>query len=104
MGWLIAYDISSPARWRRVHARVCETAARVQYSLFYTNISGGGVNRLIGDLEGLIDPVEDDLRFYHLGPRARIVLRGRPLVPEGVYAGMLQDLIDRAGTGRAGGG
>jgi CRISPR-associated endonuclease Cas2 len=66
MGVLIAYDIADPRRWRRVYKRVQAEAARLQYSLFYGELTSREVDLPAADLARSIDPSADDVRLYQL--------------------------------------
>ena len=84
MGWLIAYDISSPRRWRRVYRLVREHGWRLQYSLFWADIDGRGAERLAAALTPLIDLREDDVRLYFLPDGAFVRMDGPRPWPRGV--------------------
>lgn len=64
MGWLIAYDIADPKRWRRVHASVTKSAYRLQYSIYWLPADAAGARALAAGIEAAIDPRADDVRFY----------------------------------------
>jgi CRISPR-associated protein Cas2 len=99
VGWLIAYDIAEDRRWRRVYARVRRDAARLQYSLFYGELTPREVDALAADLARLIDPAADDVRLYHLPDDAWVRFRGRRPAPEGVCDGALSRLLARSEGG-----
>lgn len=83
--WLIAYDIASPVRLRRVHRLLCEHAVPVQYSVFATR----GTPMKIGDirkaLAQIIDVAEDDVRIYPVPEPPDLVVFGRKALPYGLY-------------------
>ncbi len=85
MGWLVAYDISAPKRWRKVYKLVGRAGYRLQYSLFW--LPGGHAvgHDLAAALEGVIDRGEDDVRLYPFGSNAWARLYGRPPWSEGVH-------------------
>jgi len=84
MGWLVAYDISSPKRWRKVYSRIGEVGYRLQYSLFWLPCDGRTGNALADSLAEIIDPGEDDLRFYRFPDTAWARLYGPLPWSEGV--------------------
>lgn len=84
MGWLVAYDIADPKRWRRVYASVGEYGYRVQYSLFWLPSDRATGLALARHLETVIDPGADDVRLYPFPDNAWARLYGRPPWEEGV--------------------
>lgn len=63
---LVAYDISSPARLRRV-ARTCEDfGVRVELSVFECDLEENVFDQFWKELNALIDPDEDSLLAYRL--------------------------------------
>jgi CRISPR-associated protein Cas2 len=69
---LVTYDVNvtegnGARRLRRV-AKVCrDFGQRVQYSVFEIEVDPAQWTLLKARLEGIIDPVHDSLRYYHLG-------------------------------------
>jgi CRISPR-associated protein Cas2 len=69
---LVTYDVATAAeggarRLRRV-ARVCENfGQRVQNSVFECKVDPAQWISLRSQLEAIIDPRHDSLRYYHLG-------------------------------------
>ncbi len=84
MAWLIAYDIANPRRLQRVHKRVVAECWRLQYSLYWTPLDHRGIRALAADLERLIDPKADDVRFYLFPDDAWCRLYGPKPWAEGV--------------------
>jgi CRISPR-associated protein Cas2 len=80
---LVTYDVSltqpgGARRLRRV-AKACQDyGQRVQYSVFEIEVDPAQWSKLRARLEGLIDPVQDSLRYYYLGAnwRRRVVQVG----------------------------
>ena len=73
---LVTYDVSltEPAGKRRLRrvARACQDyGQRVQFSVFEIEVDPGQWATLKARLEGLIDPAQDSLRYYHLGANWR---------------------------------
>ncbi len=73
---LITYDVrtGSPAgrkRLRRIAAACLDYGQRVQYSVFECDLDPARWTALRARLTGLINPAEDSLRFYMLGPNWR---------------------------------
>jgi CRISPR-associated protein Cas2 len=69
---LVTYDVNvtegnGARRLRRV-AKACQDfGQRVQYSVFEIEVDPAQWTLLKARLEGIIDPVRDSLRYYHLG-------------------------------------
>ena len=84
MGWLIAYDIADPRRWRRVYRLVRATGFRLQYSLFWADISAAQARALATELGRIIDWKEDDVRLYPLDEDAPVMLGGPKPWPDGI--------------------
>jgi CRISPR-associated protein Cas2 len=87
--WLIAYDISDERRLVRVHRWLSRRAAAVQYSVFTARLTAVELHSMKQGLAKLIDPKEDDVRFY-LWPERQAekgALSGR--LPSGVF--LLED-------------
>lgn len=84
MGWLIAYDIAEPRRWRAVYKLVREVGFRLQYSLFWADISAGQARELADRLGKVIDWAEDDVRLYPLDDDAPVLLGGVRPWPDGI--------------------
>ncbi|MDR0897808.1 MAG: CRISPR-associated endonuclease Cas2 [Oscillospiraceae bacterium] len=71
---LVTYDVSTESaagRKRLTHvAKKCTAyGQRVQNSVFECVLDATQLRKLQGELERLIDPREDSLRFYNLGNR-----------------------------------
>jgi CRISPR-associated protein Cas2 len=64
--YVIAYDIPSDRRRRRVHKSLCGFGQWTQYSLFECHLSEKELLVLRGKLNRLLEPEEDSLRFYRL--------------------------------------
>ena len=69
---LITYDVSTmdaagKTRLRRVAKRCLDYGQRVQNSVFECLVDEAQYKVLKHELEKLIDPVQDSLRFYNLG-------------------------------------
>lgn len=84
MGWLIAYDIADPRRWRRVHAAVTDEGFRLQYSLYWLPGDTRRARALAATLDRSIDPRSDDVRFYAFPDTAWCRLWGPKPWGEGV--------------------
>ena len=84
MAWLIAYDIASPRRWRRVNARIADRGFRLQYSLYWAPVSARAIDALMSELATVIDPGEDDVRAYPFPADAWCRLWGPPPWGDGV--------------------
>ncbi|MFG1400908.1 CRISPR-associated endonuclease Cas2 [Xanthobacter sediminis] len=69
---LVTYDVrtSTPGGERRLRrvAKACrDFGQRVQYSVFEVEVDPAQWTRLRAELESLIDPAHDSLRYYFLG-------------------------------------
>ena len=82
--WLIAYDISSPRRLRRVHRFLCEHAIPVQYSVFVARCSAAKLGHIRADLAKLVKKGEDDVRFYPIPDPPQLVVCGQKALPDGL--------------------
>ncbi len=85
--YLLAYDIGSDKRRRKI-ARLCEAVAeRVQGSLFEAYLTRPELDKLLQKSARWLNEQEDSLRVYRLceGCRERILTRGqgRPTPPPG---------------------
>ena len=63
---LIAYDIASPKRWRRISDTCADYGVRVQYSLFECWLDDDSFQALWRKLQAAMDPREDRLVAYTL--------------------------------------
>lgn len=78
---LVAYDIRDPRRLGRVY-RCCKRAGlHLQYSVFLVRGTAPQLERLIRELESLIDPRRDDVRIYPVPERPDWTHLGRSLWP-----------------------
>lgn len=80
--WLVTYDITDPRRLARLHRFLVKQATPVQYSVFLYEGSAARMGRLIGEIDGLIDPSSDDVRAYALPERLAIDTLGRGAMPD----------------------
>jgi len=69
---LITYDVSTQdaagkTRLRRVAKRCVDFGQRVQNSVFECLVDEAQYRKLKHELENMIDPEKDSLRFYNLG-------------------------------------
>ncbi len=82
--YLLAYDISDPARLVRVH-RVCKQwGLPVQYSVFLVPLTPASIGVLLSELRSVIDERADDVRVYPLPERVEVATYGRQGLPEGI--------------------
>ena len=66
--FLIAYDISSPKRWRRVQKALRPLCQREQLSVFTCRGSASRIERLETQLRKVMHPEQDRLMILDLGP------------------------------------
>jgi CRISPR-associated protein Cas2 len=64
--YVIAYDIPSDRRRRKVHKSLCGYGQWTQYSLFECHLNRKELLLLRERLDKLLDPEHDSLRFYPL--------------------------------------
>ena len=82
--WWIAYDIADPRRLGRIHWLIKNVAIPIQYSVFLTWLNDGQVANLEARICSRIDPIEDDVRLYHLPCKTTLASLGKPWWPDGV--------------------
>lgn len=80
--YLVAYDIASPRRWRRVYKTMCRSGERRQFSVFLCRLNEARMARLKAKLGGLVDAEEDRLMVVDLGPSASAEARLQGSGPE----------------------
>ena len=71
---LVTYDVGvkegdGARRLRRVAKACRDYGQRVQYSVFEVEVDPAQWVRLKGELERIIDPAHDSLRYYYLGAK-----------------------------------
>lgn len=66
MFWIICYDITDDKRRRKVVKVMESYGIRAQYSVFECDITDRQQMTLQGQLDKIIEPEEDDVRFYPL--------------------------------------
>lgn len=107
---LVAYDIRSQKRWRRLFLGLKKVAIPIQYSLFYGEFTQSGLARVVALIEEVIDPRADDVRIYPLPRGGWQAAIGRPVLPGGIgFTGLppafrapVRSAPDEAGAGRSG--
>lgn len=81
--WLIAYDIRSPARLRRLHRWLTRHAAPVQYSVFLGRYDREQIDWICRQIRSIIDEREDDVRLYPVPDAPKMHTLGRQRCPMG---------------------
>jgi CRISPR-associated protein Cas2 len=66
MFYVVSYDIAADDRRNRVHAALKDYGTPVQYSVFECDVDAKGLTALQVRLARLIDPKEDNVRYYRL--------------------------------------
>lgn len=84
MSYLLCYDIANPRRLQRVFKACVRAGIPYQYSVFWLQLTQEGLDRLLHQLEALIDPKEDDIRVYRLPKDQPMHGLGAGLFPEGI--------------------
>lgn len=85
---ILAYDISmDPRRLLKVHRIARKWGFPLQYSVFLIPATPVQIDKLLTELDGIINPKRDDIRIYPLPTNIDIVQIGRgsglDLFPEG---------------------
>ncbi|WP_295427164.1 CRISPR-associated endonuclease Cas2 [uncultured Thiodictyon sp.] len=88
--YIAAYDISSDARLRDALRILKGYASGRQKSVFECFLSPAERQGLLGEVRGVIDPIEDRFLLVRLDPRGKVRVRGRanrPTDPPWFYVG-----------------
>ena len=67
--YIVSYDISDPARWRKVYKVICGYGQRLQYSVFRCELLPEDKVRLVARVDKLIHHDQDQILVVDLGPR-----------------------------------
>lgn len=82
--WILAYDIACPRRGSAVLRFLKKQGLPLQYSVFVVEASAAQLQKILLQLEELIDPARDDVRAYRWPLSASMVQLGRPMLPDGM--------------------
>lgn len=82
--FLLAYDIADPKRLGRVHRTVRREGVPLQYSVFLVPGTAVAIDRLLAELDTIIDARVDDIRVYPLPQTLDVVQYGRQWIPPGI--------------------
>ncbi len=66
---MICFDVSDPRRLRRIACELENFGQRVQRSVFECWLDDRELFDLKSRLAGILDPAEDQIRYYRLCPR-----------------------------------
>ena len=66
--YIVAYDISSPARWRQVYRIMKGYGHWLQLSVFQCRLTKRRKQEMLGRLEKAIRPGEDHVLIMDIGP------------------------------------
>jgi len=83
--FLLCYDIADEKRLLKVHRCLKQQGLPIQYSVFTVELKRPALQRLLAQLNALINLAEDDVRCYTLPKRPVWQVIGRQLHPEGVF-------------------
>jgi CRISPR-associated protein Cas2 len=76
LDFIICYDISNPARLRKISRLLEKVAIRIQKSIFfYPKCSSQNLSLIIEQIEKIIDQNQDDVRIYKVYVNKSINLR-----------------------------
>jgi len=65
--FIICYDISSKKRLQKIAKTLEKASIRIQKSIFfYPQATNYDVKTLVAKLNSIIDPIQDDVRIYHI--------------------------------------
>jgi len=64
MKYLVTYDISSPKRWKKVFKTLKNTGLNVQLSCFEVDMGKNEIDKLVMELQKLIDWQDDSIYFF----------------------------------------
>ncbi|MEN8133113.1 MAG: CRISPR-associated endonuclease Cas2 [Pseudomonadota bacterium] len=81
---IIAYDIGEPRRLGRIHRYLKKRAMPIQYSVFLIRCNAEQLHGIIQELDDMIDPERDDIRFYTLPRKPQVITLGQQGMPEGL--------------------
>ncbi len=79
--YIAAYDISSDARLRDALRILKGYASGRQKSVFECFLTAAEREGLLGEVRGVIDPIEDRFLLVRLDPRGKVRVRGRGVKP-----------------------
>lgn len=65
---LVAYDVPSDTRRLRIAKAASQYGDRVQYSVFVVDATPAALNRLLRELESIMDAAADSILVCDLGP------------------------------------
>ncbi len=82
--YLVAYDIADPKRLARVHRVLKQQGLPVQYSVFTVVLKRKALLHLLGRIDTLINPREDDVRCYRLPENSAADALGQQYFPDDV--------------------
>jgi CRISPR-associated protein Cas2 len=64
--FLVVYDISNDRRRTKVHKLLCGFGRWTQYSVFECFLSAKERVALLGRLDNILEPAEDNVRLYYV--------------------------------------
>jgi CRISPR-associated protein Cas2 len=73
MNLIVAYDIAHPRRLQKVAKILSGYGVRVQKSVFECDLSERQLRRLRRELEAVIDPIDDGIKYFPLCKRCACV-------------------------------
>lgn len=70
--WILAHDITDPARLGKVWRFLRKEGVRLQYSVYVLSGDRDKIQKIIDGLQNIIHPQRDDVRIYPITENTRI--------------------------------
>lgn len=87
--YLISYDVKDDRRLQRIHRYLKGKGIHLQKSVFYCVFNKEDLKKTISGLSSLMDPNEDDIRFYPVLVDFEVISLGQgEKLPKGVWVYM----------------
>ncbi len=83
--YMICYDITCPKRLGRLHRHLKKHAVPLQYSVFEAELTPSALNRLLREMEAIINARDDDVRVYPIQRNTPMATLGPAYLPDGLF-------------------